>query len=352
MVEGGKQTMTENPAAKAMASRLTAARMMELANAFRTSRAIHLVAELGIADLLKHGPLSSAELAAQTNTNPHALHRVLRALAAVGVFHEGQDRRFSLTEVGESLRSDAPNSVLDWAKYIGRPYIWQTWTEFLYSVRNRKSAFEHVHGCEAWDYRARHPEENLSFDRAMTEVSRAVADAVVRTYDFSAFKQIVDVGGGHGILLIRILQSNEHLRGILFDQPQVVAGAREPLEAAGVLSRCELASGSFFDAIPAGADAYMMKAIIHDWDDEHSIAILKRIREAIPPSGKLLVLERVLGGPNEDPEAKLSDLHMLVVLGGQERSREEFAKLFDASGFRLDRVVPAGRYSVIEGSPV
>ncbi|MCC6947675.1 MAG: methyltransferase [Bradyrhizobiaceae bacterium] len=336
-----------------MTAKNPSAELMQLANAFRISRAVHVVAELGIGDLLKDGPRKAEELAAETNTHPRALYRVLRTLAAVGVFHEGNDRNFSLTEVGQCLRSDAQNPVYDWAKFVGRPYAWQTWAELLQSVRTGESVFRHVHGCEAFEYRARHPEENLLYDRAQAEISRGVSEAVAKSYDFSAFKQIIDVGGGQGGLLIRVLQVWDRLRGVLFDQPQVVANAGKALAAAGVLDRCEIVGGSFFDSIPAGSDGYMMKAILHNWDDEPSISILRNIRKAMRPDGKLLIVERVVGGPNEDLEAKLSDLQMMVALGGLERTLEEFTELFDASGFRIERVIPTGtRYSIIECLPV
>jgi SAM-dependent methyltransferase len=326
---------------------------MGLANAFRISRAVHIVAELGIGDLLKDGPRNAADLAAATDMHPRALYRILRTLAAVGVFHEDNDRHFSLTEMGKCLRSDVPDSVLDWTRYIGRPYVWANWGQLMHATRTGKSVFEHVHGVEAWEYRANHPDENLIFDRAMAEISRGVSEGIANGYDFCAFETMVDVGGGQGALLARVLQNCPKLKGVLFDQPQVVANAGKLMQNAGVQDRCEMVGGSFFDKVPAGYDGYMMKAILHDWDDEPSIEILKRIREAIRPNGKLLVVDRVLGGPNEDPEAKLSDLHMLVSLSGLERTRAEFEELFDASGFKLQKVFPTGtRYSVIEGSPV
>jgi len=335
-----------------MTAKNPSAELMQLVNAFRASRAVHVVAELGIADLLKDGPRKAEELAAATSTHPRALYRILRTLAAVGVFHEGSERTFSLTEVGQCLRSDAPDPVYAWTRFVGRPYSWQTWGELLQSVRTGESVFRHVHGCEAFEYRARHPEENLLYDRAQAEISRGISDAVAKSYDFSAFKRVVDVGGGQGGLLVRVLQVWENLRGVLFDQPQVVANADKVLAAAGVLDRCEIVGGSFFDSIPAGADGYLMKAIVHNWDDEASIRVLRNIREAMRPDGKLLIVERVVGGPNEDLEAKLSDLQMMVALGGLERTLEEFTGLFDASGFRLARVVPTGtRYGIIECIP-
>ncbi len=335
-----------------MTAKNPSAELMHLANAFRISRAVHIVAELGIGDLLKDGARGADDLAAATDTHPRALYRILRTLAAVGVFHEDNDRRFSLTDVGECLRTDAPGSVADWARYIGRPYVWQNWGHLMHSARTGKSVFKHVQGVEAWEYRASHPDENLIFDRAMAEVSHGVSDAVAKSYDFCAFETMVDVGGGQGALLARVLQSCPKLKGILFDQPQVVANAGKLMQNAGVIDRCEMVGGSFFDKIPAGSDGYMMKAILHDWDDEPSVEILKGIRAAIRPDGKLLIVDRVLGGPNEDPEAKLSDLHMLVSLSGQERTREEFEKLFAVSGFKLKRVLPTGtRYSVVECVP-
>jgi predicted O-methyltransferase YrrM len=210
-----------------------------------------------------------------------------------------------------------------------------------------------VHGADVWEYRARHPEEGAIFDHAMTGLSRGIADAVVSAYDLSRFGRVVDVGGGQGALLAAILAVHPAMRGVLFDQPHVVSRAGELLRAAEVDDRCEVVDGSFFEAVPRDGDAYLLKAILHDWDDAASIAILEACRRAMRPEATLLVLERVIAPANEGSDAKFGDLNMLVAPGGQERTGDEFAALFAAAGFHLTAIVPTGtRLSVIEGVPV
>jgi SAM-dependent methyltransferase len=269
------------------------------------------------------------------------------------VFHEDGERGFSLTPMGNCLRSDAPIPVGPWAAFVGRPYVWQAWAGLIHSVQTGGNAFRHVHGTDVWAYRAGHPEEGSIFDRAMTGMSQSAAQAVAKSYDFTAFDCVVDVGGGHGALLVAILASYPKLRGILFDQPHVASPAGAALQRAGVSDRCRIVTGSFFDSLPEGGDAHVLKAILHDWDDDNAVSILRVCRRTIRPRGKLLVVERLIAPPNEGPEAKLSDLNMLVSPGGRERTREEFAQLFEASGFRLASVTPTGtRLNVIEGLPI
>jgi len=334
--------MTTNPAGD----------LMRLINGYQISQAIHVAAVLGIADRLKDGPRSAEELAAATGTHARSLYRLLRALAAVGVLHEDADARFASTPMGDCLRSDAATSVASWAAFIGRPYFWQAWGHLLHSVRTGENAFRHLQGMDVWTYRAEHLEDGLAFDRAMTSLTRGVVEAVVGSYDFGPFPCVVDVGGGQGALLAAILGAHRGMRGILFDLPPVVAKAGELLRQAGVADRCEIVSGSFFERVPEGGDAYLLKAILHDWEDDAALAILRICRRAMRPGRRLLVLERLIGSPNEQPETKFSDLNMMVMPGGQERTREEFAALFAAAGFRLVAVTPTGtRMSVIEGLP-
>jgi precorrin-6B methylase 2 len=328
------------------------AALMRLINGYQVSQALHVVATLGIAELLGGGPRTSQQLAAAAGADPGALYRVLRAVAAVGVFSEGAGQTFSLTPLGECLRSDTPSGLGGWAAFIGRPYYWEAWAHLLHSVRTGENAFHHVHGTDVWGYRSQHAEEGAVFDHAMTALSRDVAEAVVSAYDFSPLGCLVDVGGGQGSLLASILMANPGLRGILFDQPHVVARAEQVLRAAGIVDRCQVVPGDFLKAVPEGADGYVLKAILHDWDDAAAIAILQVCRRVMKPEARLLVLERLIEPPNEGPETKFSDLNMLVAPGGQERTREEFEALFAAAGFRLTKVVTtATRLSVIEGVP-
>ena len=320
-----------------------------MVNAFQDSMAIHVVATLGIADLLRDGPRSVADLASATGSDELALFRLLRALASTGIFAEGPDGRFRQSPLSELLRTDAPGSVRAWAMYVGRPYTWTTWGHFADSVKSGRPVFPDLFGTDLWTYRSTRPEENAIFDAAMTGISAAAAAAVAGGYDFSQLSRLVDVGGGRGELLAAILAANPDLRGVPFDQPHVVADAGELLQEAGVAERCEVVGGSFFEAVPPGADAYLLKSVLHDWDDPEAIAILRRCRAAIPPSGRLLVVERVVRPANEPDGTKLLDLHMLVMLGGRERTAAENAALLDQAGFRPGRVIPTSSpYSIIE----
>ncbi len=327
--------------------------LWRMTNAYQASQAIHVAATLGIADLLEDGPRSVDELAETTGTHAPTLYRLLRALASVGVFAEQSDGRFGLTPLAEYLRSNAPGSVRAWAVQIGQPYHWSAWAYLLESVRTGELAFPKLYGTSAWEYREAHPAEGEIFDAAMTGISAAVAEEVVRGYDFSRFGLLVDVGGGHGELLAVILRANPALRGVLFDQPHVATGAGDLLEEAGVADRCEVVGGSFFEAVPEGADAYLLKSVVHDWDDASSVEILRKCRAAMAETGRLLLVERAIRPGNEVDPAKFSDLNMLVMLGGRERTTEEFRSLLAEAGFDLSGVIKTGSlFDIIEGIPV
>lgn len=326
--------------------------LMRMVNGYQVSQAIHVAAMLGIADLLRDGSRGCDELASATGMDPDGLYRILRALAAVGVFDEAPDRTFSLTLVGEHLRTDSEVSIAGWAKLIGQEYFWNTWGRLLLGVESGKNVFHQLHGEDVWTWRARDPQLSSIFDDAMTSRSTTSSRQVIAAYDFSPFSLIVDVGGGRGRFLADILAANPNVRGILFDQPHVVSD--ELLNAEGVAGRAEVAAGSFFESVPHGGDAYVLKAIIHDWEDADCITILRNVRKAIVSHGKLLLVEQVVGPPNVGPATKFSDLNMLVLPGGRERTEEEFARLYGASGFRLERVVRAipDGMCVVEGVPV
>lgn len=319
-----------------------------LVTGYQVSQAIHVAATLGIADLLADASRTGDELAALTNTHPPTLYRLLRALASVEVLHELDGRRFELTPLGEPLRSDVPGSMVDLAAYMGRPYRLQAWGGLLHSVRTGENAFRHVYGTDVWTYRSTRPDESAIFDRAMTSLSRGATAALLAAVDFGGFRTVVDVGGGNGALLAAILAAHRHVQGVLFDQPHVVSGAAALLEHAGVADRCRMVGGSFFESVPEHADAYVLRAVIHDWDDAASIRILTAVRHALADNGRVLIVEYMIAPPNEGREAKFSDLNMLVGPGGRERTREEFAALLDASGLRLARVIAAGSQSVAE----
>jgi len=305
---------------------------------FQVSQAVHVAATLGIADHVAAGVHDCAELAAATDSDPEALYRVLRALAAVGVFVERDGRHFDLAPIGEHLRSDATPSLRGWASFVGRPYYWQAWAHLLDSVHTGENAFQLTHGVSAWEYRASRPEESAIFDRAMAGLTRQVTAAVLAAYDFGPFACVADVGGGSGAFLVGLLTAYPNLSAVLFDQSHVVANADAVLsgELAG---RCTVVGGDFFASVPAGADAYVMKSVLHDWPDAEAVTILTNCRAAGGTGSTLLIVERALGEANENADNKFSDLNMLVVPGGQERTVDAYRALLDAGGYRLDRVI-------------
>lgn len=322
--------------------------LLNLINGFQITQAISVASTLRVADHLKDGARSTAELAKLTNSHPDSLYRLLRALAAVGVFREDEDRKFSLTQMGDCLRTDSARPLGAWAEVVGSPYFWQAWGHLLHSVRTGENAFQNLNGKDVWQFRAEHPEQGTTFDRAMTQLSGGNAEAVTGAYDFSSFRHVVDVGGGQGLMLAAILRAHPHMRGTLFDQPDVVARAEAELVARGVFDRCNIVGGSFFETVPEGADAYLMRAVIHDWEDREAICILKVCRRAMPETATLLLIERLVAPPNEMPATKFVDLNMLVSPGGRERTRDEFSDLLTNAGFELTRVFPAGTHNVIE----
>jgi hypothetical protein len=327
--------------------------LRRLVDGYQISQSIHVAAVLGIADHLVGGPRISDELAGAVDANPDTLYRLLRALASVGVFREDGERRFSLTPLGECLRSDAPEPLAGWASFIGRSYYWDAWSDLLTSIRTGENTFRHRHGMSPWEYRVAHPEENGIFNRAMMDVTRRTNRAVIAAFDFSRFAIAADIGGGSGALVAGLLAANPAMRGVLFDQPHVVAQAAPLLSEAAVADRCEVVGGNFFESVPAGADAYILKAILHDWEDDQAIAILRVCREAIPASGAVLVVEHNIEPPNQGRDGKFSDINMIVGPGGRERTLDEYAALFGASGFRLAGATPTGAaLDIVEAVPV
>jgi O-methyltransferase/methyltransferase family protein len=314
------------------------------------SRAICTAAELGLADILKDGPSSSGEIAGRINVSEDALYRLMRALAAIGIFSEGEDRRFSLTALGAYLRSDVAESVRGYSRFIGHDFISQPWLNLLYSVKTGNPAFDHVFGMPAFDHVGTHPEAAKLLNEAMTSLSIVEARAVVTAYDFHSVRTVVDVGGGQGSLLAAILKANSNTRGVLFEMPHALESARRLLEQQGVGSRCDLVGGDFFAEVPKGGDIYIMKRVLHDWDDDRSIRILRNCRQGLSNHGKVLVVDVVVGAPNASVFAKFLDLQMLALTGGRERTAREFAKLYERAGLQLTRIVPtAAAVSIVEG---
>jgi hypothetical protein len=302
------------------------------------SKAIYVTARLGVADHLASGPRSAEELAVATQAHAPALYRVLRALASIGIRSEVVPGRFALTPMASLLRSGTPDSMRALAIMYGEDQ-YRAWDDALYSVQTGRPAFDHAFGATYFDYFATHPEASRIFNEAMVGWTTQLTDAVVAAYDFSSFGVVADVGGGHGALLAAILKSSPATLGILFDLPQVVESAEPFLTAAGVAGRCTRVGGDFFAAMPTGADAYVLAQILHDWDDERSLAILRQIRQVIPDQGRLLIVELVLPEGNEPFLGKWLDLHMLVLL--------------HAASFELAEVVSTSEpQSIIEARPV
>jgi len=314
------------------------------------TQSIGVAAKLGIADLLAEKPQTAAALAPKTKTHETSLYRVLRMLASAGIFAENAAGEFELTPLAALLCSDAPNSMRDFAIMFGEEWMWQAWGALLHSVKTGEVAHIKVQGMRSFEFFEQNKEAGEVFNRAMTSNSLRVLPAIVEAYDFSDIGKLVDIAGGHGLLLAGIVKANPQLRGLLFDMPYVIKGAGELLKREGVKSRVELASGDFFQSVPAGADAYLMKHIIHDWDDESSIKILQNIRTAMNENGKVLIVEMVVPEGNEPSAAKLLDIQMLVMETGKERTADEYRRLLEASGFRLTRIIPTkSPYSLIEG---
>jgi hypothetical protein len=325
--------------------------MIDLIFGFITSQAIAVAAELGVADLLKEEPKTAEELANATKAHAPSLNRLLRMLTSVGLFAEDANRRFHQTRLSELLCSDHPRSARAYAVLWGSEIHWRPWGELHAVVMSGRPAFEHVFGAPLFEHLAAHPDSARVFNDGMTSVSAMDATAVVETYDFSRFERIVDVGGGHGGLLRAILTANSKLRGVLADQPSVVAGANA-LRKGPIADRCEIAGVDFFTSVPEGADAYILKLIIHDWDDEAALRILRNCRRAIRRDGTLLIIDSVLKPSNQSDLGKFRDLNMLVVAGGRERTEPEFAALLGQADFSLTRVIPMSRLlSIIESQP-
>jgi hypothetical protein len=312
---------------------------------YRLSAALNVAADLAISDLLADGPRTSADLASATGSDPDTLHRLLHALATVGVYDERPDAAFANTELGEGLRSDVPDSVRPLARTLNSPALWAAWGHLGHSVSTGDNAFRAKHGVDPWTQRQGEPEENAIFNQTMTTQTSVIAPAVAEACDFTGLTTVVDVGGGQGILLEAVLTRHPHLSGTVFDQAHVVATS--PASSA-LASRWSAASGSFFDAVPE-ADAYLLKSILHDWPDRECVVILETCRRSLRPGGVVLVVETVLGRPGFEVEAAFSDINMLVMPGGRERTEQQYAALFDAAGLRLDRVVDTpSRMSVLE----
>jgi len=327
--------------------------LLQFANGMVVQQCIHAAAVLGMADLLKDGPLTAGELAKRAEVDEGALYRVLRLLAGHGIFEETAPRTFDNNELSHYLRAEVPGSLRAAFIFRGSSFFYSPFKEILYSVRTGLSAREKVHGMGGWEFLQRNPEEARIFDEAMTAMSEFVGPAVAAAYDFGAWGSLMDVGGGNGMLLATILRAHPKLRGVLADQPHVIERAREHGFLGSELAlRANYEECNFFESIPGGCRAYLMKSVIHDWDDEQARAILKNCRKAVPSDGVLLLVEYSLGEEAKPSFADSVDVVMLVLTGGKERTEGEFRELLTTSGFRLSRVLPTpAGVSIIEAMP-
>lgn len=327
--------------------------MIQFITGFWMSRALWVAAKLGIADLLQSGPKTAAELAEATSTHAPSLYRIMRALTSAGIFHRTDDDRFDLTPLSETLITGVPGSVR-WfiVSELGQEH-YPAWGNLMHSVRTGEIAFDSHYAQDVWKYFADHPEDGAVFNESMSVMTAAANKAITSVYDFSEFGKVIDIGGGHGGLITSILKKHPDVKGLLFDAPVVIEGARPKLESAGVADRCETVAGDFFQAVPEGGDAYIMKWIIHDWEDQKAITILKNCRQHMQPNARLIVVDCVVPENDVPDFSKTFDLNMMVMTGGKERTRAEFEQLLAAAGFKLLRVIQTDMPTcIVEAQPI
>jgi hypothetical protein len=331
--------------------RAAAATVLRMIWGIHISRAIYVVAELGLADLLAGGPMTAAQLAQATQAHEPSLYRVLRLLASLGVLTEHGNRSFGLTVLGERLRADVPASMRSWAMLVESLGGVRAFDPIIETVRTGKPGLDIAYGMGVFEFLTHHPGLAQGFQAAMSERTEAFAPSVATEYDFSRMRTVADVGGGKGTLLAAVLRANGHLHGVLFDRPTVTAGAADVLAAADAADRCEIVGGDFFASVPAGADGYILANVLHDWDDARAIEILGNCRRVMAGDGRVLIVERLIA---DDPAAAvpvlLSDLNMMVFTGGLERTNAEYRELLTRAGLKPGRVQPvAAPYGIIEG---
>ncbi|MBC7809930.1 MAG: methyltransferase [Burkholderiales bacterium] len=311
-----------------------------MGNAYWISRIVYAAAKLGLADLLADGPKNAAELCGPTHTHAPTLHRLMRTLASLGILTEQDAQRFALTPLGEALKTNAPGSARATLLSFGSEWINAAWDEIMYSLETGQTGMQKAWNMPFFEYLAQHPDMASLFSETMVGFHGAEPPAIAAAYDFSPFETIVDVGGATGNLLAAILAQHAGPRGILFDMPHVVSEAPALLKAHGVAERVSIESGSFFEAVPAGGDAYLLSHIIHDWNEDQCLTILSNCRKAMKPGGRLLIIEMVLPAGDTPHPGKVLDMVMLVIPGGQERIESEYAALLEKAGFRLTSVIP------------
>lgn len=325
--------------------------MMQMVTGSWVSQAVGAAARLSLADQLADGPKTAKDLAAKSGASADAVFRLMRALASIGVFTMEGDR-FALTPLGDTLRAGVPGSLKNIAIAETDTAHWLTWGRFTDAVKSGRGMSSEALGGDPWDYYAKHPEDGEQFSRAMTDFSGIAIPPVLGTYDFSFATCIVDVGGAHGSLLCAILQQHTSARGVVFDLPQVAATAKGPIEAAGLSGRVEIVGGDFLKQVPAGGDLYLLKHILHDWDDDRCVQILKAVRAAMKPTSRALIVEMALPDAAAPTPAHLLDLNMLVMLSGRERTADEYGTLCARAGMKMTRFIPTpSPFGLVEATP-
>jgi hypothetical protein len=316
-------------------------RVLQLATGRWVAHMVGVAAELGLADMVQTGPKTVEQLADAAGLHAPSLYRLLRALASVGVFSKQEDGRFAQTPMSDALRNDVSYSMRGLARMVNRPWTISAWTNLEHSVGTGTSAFEEANGMSVFDYLTEHTVEMQIFAQAMSSFSAQIGAAVADAYDFSEIQTLADIGGSHGMVLALILASYPAMRGILFDLPGVIEGSSDFLRSRGLHQRIDLKGGNFFESVPEGADAYLLKHVLHDWSEENCLRILKNIRLAAKPGTKLLLVEFILNESDEPQFAKIADLEMLVNSPyGRERTRVEWQNLLRAGGFQITRTIP------------
>jgi len=317
--------------------------MMQMLGGFRVARSIYVAAEFGIADLLADGPKSIEELAQATSTHGPSLYRVLRALAGLGIFAEDETGRFSLTPTAEFLKTDVPDSLRASVKLFGEEWHWRVWGNLDYSVKTGEPAFDHLYETGFFDFYNQNPEFAKTSSASKTSMLARASASMLANYDFSSISKVIDIGiaGGYGSNLLSLLKTNPTLKGVLLDFPPVIEGTRPLVEAAGLTDRCELIAGDCLESVPSGGNAYILMFVVHNWDDERAIKILKNCHQAMAEDGRLLLVEMIMPKGNDPFIGKLVDIESLLITpGGYERTESQYRSLLSAAGFKVTKIIP------------
>lgn len=330
-----------------------AVQMFQMITAFWTSCSVYVAARLNLADLLAEKAKTAGQLARETQTHPSSLYRLLRTLSSIGVFRENEKNEFEITPLGNVLRTDVPGSLKAHA-IMNMQHHYSAWGNLLEAIKTGETAFDNLHKMSVWEYYEKHAEGNTNFNKAMSQVTQTAIMHILPAYDFGSFNTIVDVGGGNGALLCAVLKAAKNTNGIVFDTPRAKQQALENIEINHLQERCSFEEGDFFEKVPQGGSAYLMKSVLHDWDDEHSKKILVKVKEGMMQGSKLLLIEAVIPGGNTPHPGKFMDVNMLVMTGGKERTANEWKELIENAGLKFVKIVStqSPMFSIIESEKV